>query len=278
MKIIFIFISTLFLNTTLAHAQCSPGSSGGPSYTCLTPSDVDKVFEDLTSAFAPAAGMGAQTLGKVFGVELGLVISASEANNTEAVVQQYDSSMEVPLIPMAGIVAAISLPNGIGITSTFIPKVEFDENSFQSFSLGGQWNITEMFPLGMIHLAIKANILSADAYLEHSEDTGTVLYGVVTEKADFDMKMTEFGALASLNLRFFEPYLGISTLKSTGGVYAEGSATGPASVPTVDEDSDSSGVRAYVGALFKLPGLRIGAEISNYRDINRASLKLSFKL
>lgn len=256
---------------------CAPGS--GRVFSCFNQSEVDSVFLDLTSAFAPASVIGAGSLGKVFGIELGLVVSASEAPNTERIVQQYDPDLEIPGIPMAGLSGIISLPYGLGAEVTVIPKVDLgDEGSFESLSLGARWTLTDIFPLGILNIALRSSLLTSNANYTYSEDSGNILIGTVTEDAEFDIKTFEIGAVFGLKFRLLEPYAGFSVIESSGGLKVDTtSTTGSANNEDIDESSSAEGVRAYGGLTFKLPLIRLGLEVAHFQDINRASFKLGFK-
>lgn len=255
-------------------AQCNDGQA----FTCFDQEDADAVYKDLTSAFAPTAVSGASSLGKIFGVELGLVLSASRAPNTERVVQSYGSDFEIPGIPMAGISAIFTLPYGIGVEGSFVPKVDIsDYGSFESLNLGARWTITDVFPMGFFKIAIRGSYLSSKASLTQEEDTGTPGIGTVSETADFAVDITEMGAVVGFNLKVVEPYIGFSNLSSDGSIQARGTSSEGAPIPDVDESSSISGTRMYAGVLFKLPLLRLGAEVATFEDIERASIKIAFK-
>ncbi len=272
----FLFMSllTIFISQHQAYAQCNAGQA----FTCFDQEDADAVYKDLTSAFAPTAVSGASSLGKIFGVELGLVISASRAPNTERVVQSYGSDFEIPAIPTAGISGIFTLPYGIGIEGSFVPKVDIsDYGSFESLNIGARWTITDMFPMGFFKIAVRGSYLSSKASLTQEEDTGTPGIGIVTETADFAVDITEMGAVIGFNLKVVEPYIGFSNLSSDGTIQAQGTSSGGASIPNIDEASSISGTRAYAGVLFKLPVMRLGAEVATFEDIERASIKIAFK-
>lgn len=263
----------LWLSPNMAQAQCI----GGYAFTCFNQQDADKVFKDLTSAFAPTTVSGASSLGKVFGVELGLVVSASRAPNTQDVLDSYGSDFDIPGIPMAGISGVVTLPYGIGIESTIIPKVDLGSSgSFESLNLGARWTITDIFPMGLLNIAVRTSLMKSNATFNYEEDTGGVL-GTVNETAKFDIDVFEVGAVIGLNFKVIEPYIGASDLQARGGITANGTSSTTGALPNVDESSSASGLRAYAGVLFKLPLLRIGAEVATFEGVERASVKLAFK-
>lgn len=257
-----------------AWAQCADGQT----FTCFDQADADKVFMDLTSAFAPTTVSGAGSLGKVFGVELGLVVSASKAPNTQEVVESYGSDFDIPGIPMAGISAVATMPMGFGIEGSFVPKLNLgDEASFESFNIGARWTVTDLFPMGVLKIALKTSVMQSKAAFSKEDDTGSPITGTVSETAEFNINILEIGAVLGLNLGFVEPYVGASDIRSEGTLHASGSSTGAIIIPDVDEASNSSGLRVYGGLVFKIPLMRIGAELSSFENIQRASVKIAFK-
>ena len=274
LALIFSFLMILLLNSNTAWAQCSEGQA----FTCFDQEDADKVFKDLTSAFAPTTVSGAGTLGKIFGVELGLVVSASKAPNTQEVIDSYGSDFEIPGIPMAGISAMVTLPYGIGVEGTFIPKIDIaDQGSFESLNIGARWTITELFPMGLLKIAIKSSLMTSNASFTQTEVTTSPISGTVTETANFDVEIFEVGAVLGLNFKIIEPYVGASDLKSNGSIVATGTSTGTLIIPDVNEESEAFGLRVYGGVLIKLPFMRIGAEVGRFEEVERASIKFAFK-
>jgi hypothetical protein len=275
LSLIFIALNFLFwLSPNSAKAQCV---TGGYAFTCFDQEDADKVFKDLTSAFAPTTVSGASSLGKVFGVELGLVVSASQAPNTQEVIDSYGSDFDIPGIPMAGISGIVTLPYGIGIESTIIPKIDIgDEGSFESLNLGARWTITDMFPMGLLKIAVRSSLIKSKATFNYEEDGG-LAFGTVNETADFDIEVFEVGAVIGLNFKVVEPYIGASDLQAKGNIFATGTSSIQGNLATIDEDAEAAGIRAYAGVLFKLPLLRIGAEVATFEDVARGSVKIAFK-
>ncbi len=258
----------------MAFAQCL----NGQAFTCFDQQDADKVFKDLTSAFAPTTVSGASSLGKIFGAEVGLVVSASRAPNTQEVLESYGSDFEIPGIPMAGISGIFTLPYGIGIEGTFIPQIDIgEEGSFESLNLGARWTITDLFPLGLFKITVRSSLINSNATFNYEEDTGGLPLGTVNETAEFDIKVFEIGAVVGLNFRIIEPYIGASDLQSSGSIVASGTSSTAGALPDVNESAEASGVRAYAGVLFKLPLLRIGAEVATFDGIERGSVKLAIK-
>lgn len=272
---IFVISIHLFFISQNAWAQCSEGQT----FTCFDQQDADMVFKDLTSAFAPTAVSGADSLGKIFGIEIGLVVSASKAPNTQEVIDSYGSDFEIPGIPMAGISGIFTLPYGIGVEGTFIPRIDIgEEGSFESLNLGARWTITDVFPLGLLKIALRTSLIKSSAEYAYTEDTGNPTSGIVTEDTKFDVEIFEVGAVLGLNFKIIEPYVGASDLRSSGSILATGTSTGIITIPTVDETAEAAGLRVYGGILLKvIPLMRIGAEVARFDGIDRASIKLAFK-
>lgn len=273
-KIFTLLMFSFFFASEKSYAQCAEGQA----FTCFNQADADLIFKDLTSAFAPTTVSGASSLGKIFGAEVGLVVSASRAPNTQQVIESYGSDFEVPGIPMAGISAIFTLPYGIGAEGTFIPKIDIgEEGSFQSLNIGARWTLTDIFPLGLVNIAFRTSLIKSDASFTKEEVTSSPLTGTVTETANFDISVFEIGAVVGLNFKFIEPYIGVSDLRSDGNLKASGTSTGALIIPNVDESAKSSGLRYYGGVLIKIPLMRIGAEVASYDSIERASVKFAFK-
>lgn len=235
-------------------------------------SDFDDISKDLSGAFAFSTNSGGASLGKIWGVELGLVLGVTEGNNIQRIAEENTGEEQDDLgyLPSGGLVAGVGLPFGIGVEANIIPELEFSDITVSNYSLAVRWEITDMIPLvgsfSPLKLAIRASY--GDANFQFQDET---------ESADFNISNTEFAAIAGFNLFVAEPYISLSHLQSSTDLNAESrNALFPAEVSF---DSRLKMTKFTAGVLFKLTVLRLGLEYVNFdTGVNRYTAKVSFKI
>lgn len=234
--------------------------------------------KDLVSAFAHTTNSGGSSLGSLWGVEAGVVFGALDADNLTKAAKSVSNDVpdEFKYIPYAGIVAGVALPFGIGGELSFVPKTSVGDGSFANQSIGLRWAITDMVPLvgswSPLKITARAAFGSADFKSSFSATGGS------TETVDFELKNTEFGVTAGFNFFLVEPYLGLSTVKSSSDLAATSDISLPGINPNARFSADLSGARTILGVLLKLPLLRIGLEMSNMQSTTRYTAKISLKI
>lgn len=261
--------------SNFAHAQSNV------IFTNFSPQDFEDVNEDLTSAFTHTTHNGAASLGKIFGIEVGLVLGLVEANNLERVSQSTSSSSEgIPYLPSAGISGAIGLPFGLGAEVNLIPEIdEIEDAKFENFSIAARWSITDMFPLkgGFSKLKLALRASHGNSETTYATTGNEALLGNYTASADFKTETTEFTFLVGYDLSWFEPYLSVGSVKSNGDLFAE-TVSDLQGTDTANYAAEFNGTRVVLGLAFKLPILRLGFEYSQIADAPRLTTKIAFKL
>lgn len=236
------------------------------------------ISKDLSSAFAHTTNSGGSSLGKIWGVEAGIVAGILEANNLKEIAEQVsgETQDELAYLPYAGIIAGVSLPFGIGGEMSMIPSTDLGDGSLSNLSTSLRWSVTDFIPIVGTFSPVKIVARMSVGKTEMDYTFSTT--GSSTEKADFSIKNTEFGLTAGFNMFIVEPYIGLSTVKTKSTIHASTDLA----LPGVETDrtltSDISGMRTIAGVLLKLPLLRIGLEYSNMQSSNRYTLKISLKI
>lgn len=232
--------------------------------------DFNDVSKDLTGAFSFTTNSGGSSLGKLWGVELGLVLGVTDASNIERIARENTGDDEdLGYIPSGGLIAGVALPFGIGLEANIIPELDVSDVSISNFAIAARWEITDMIPLAgsfsPLKLALRASYGNANFNYEDS-----------TESADIDIENTEIAAIAGFNLFLVEPYVSLSHLRSSTDLDAESNSIIPAEV---NLDSNLTATKFTAGVLFKLTILRLGLEYATFdTGVNRYTAKLSFKI
>ncbi len=267
------FILTFFFSN-IAYAQLD--------FTDFLDEDFKKVNEDIVSSYAHTSHIGAASLGKVLGIEAGLVLGVVEANNLKEVTTQYvnDPNDSLDFVPSAGLTGAVTTLFGLGAEVNMIPEIdEIEDAKFNNLSVAARWTITDMFPLpgklSGFKLALRASQGKSETSYAYTDfDAGL---GNFRAQADFETEITEYTLLASYNLRLMETYVSVGQLKGRGDLFAE-TVSDNFGTQTKLLESDFEGTRLVVGLLFKLPLLRIGVEYSQLADSPRVTAKIALKI
>lgn len=247
--------------------------------------DFENASKDLAAAFVHTTNSGASSLGKVFGFEVGLVFGAAESKYLKAIAKEIADDPDnedidnFSWVPYAGLVGAFSMPYGLGVEASVIPKIDFEDDSyFKHLSGSVRWTITDIFPVigsfSPLKLTAKVSYGQTDLYYKTNATSTS------TETADFSISNFEYGLVAGANLVFLEPYVGVSSVKTQSELYAETDYVSP--IPGViinnrEFKTDLKSARYLAGLLFKFPLFRFGLEYSNLHTVDRYTAKLAFK-
>ncbi len=242
--------------------------------------EFDLISKDLVAAFAHTINSGGSSLGKIWGLEAGIVAGILSSKNLENVAKNISGIKQdnFSYIPYAGFIAGVTLPFGIGYELNIIPTLglDFENDSFFNTSTALRWSVTDLIPIvgtfSPLKIALKAAFGKTAVKYTFNINTDS------EEKTDFKLNNTELGIVAGFNLFLIEPYLGLSHVKSKTRLHASTNIKIPGIITEQTLKSDLSGTRTIIGLLFKLPIFRIGLEWSNLQDSNRYTAKLSLKI
>ena len=236
--------------------------------------DFDDVSKDLGAAFAFSTNSGGSSLGKLWGIEAGLLFGVTNASNIARIVKEHSGKdqSELARIPSGGLIAGVAFPFGIGIEANIIPKLDVSDASFSNSALAVRWEITDTTPLiggfSPLKLALRASY--GNSGFDYQDNT---------EKANFNIKNTEIAAIAGFNLFLVEPYISLGYLKTSVDLNAKSKSLLLEIPAEINLDSSLSTTKFTTGILFKLPIIRFGFEHVNFSGgVNRYTAKLSFKI
>ena len=236
----------------------------------FTQEDFDSVSEEVGGAFSFTTNSGGSSLGKIWGVELGLVFGVTESANLNRIAEENTGEdQELGYIPTGGLIAGVALPFGIGFEANIIPDLDISDVGVSNFAIAARWEITDMIPLAgsfsPLKLALRASY--GDSKFSYQDSL---------EEAEINVSNTEVAAIAGFNLFVAEPYISLSYLNSSTDLNAESRSITPLEV---QYDSDFSTTKFTAGVLFKLTILRLGLEYTNFdTGVDRYTAKVSFKI
>lgn len=244
--------------------------------------DFKNVSKDLASAFSHTTNSGAASLGKVFGLELGLVAGGVESKYLKDKAEEISGEPQdqFKYLPYAGVVFGFSSAYGLGIEASIIPEIELGggDGEFSNYSGALKWTLTDLIPLAgsfsPIKIALHTSYGETNLYYTYNGS------GVSTETADFNISNFEYGLTLGLDVYFLEPYLSVGYVKTTSMLDAATDYVPPIPGLIIADqhfDAKLEGARLKAGLLLKLPFFRFGLEMSNLQSANRYTAKLSVK-
>ncbi len=247
---------------------CHSTSFAFLQFNNISDDDFKSVSKEFTANFSHLSVSGANTLGSIFGFEVGLIGGITSTPDTKRIVQSSGGS-SIGEIPNGVLYGALTIPMGVTFEANLMPSIEVAGVRSNVFSGAVKWTLTEtLLPYVPLSLAAKF------AYTHSSLDGDTVVNGNQTS-LHFTDDATNLSLLASKDLFFVEPYVSVglvsahTNLKTDyGSVFINGSNSNSANI---------AGTAVLLGGEFKFILFKMGLEYGNILGASRYNLKLAFK-
>ncbi|NQZ01757.1 MAG: hypothetical protein HRT45_13935 [Bdellovibrionales bacterium] len=244
-------------------------------FDSVTEGDLEKVVRDFSSIFHHTSVSGANTLGSVFGFEVGLIGGLGKVNSLDDVVQDADPDADVPgLLPHGGLLGILSVPFGWTFELSLIPEFGDDGFAFSNTTAAVKWSLTESVLSALpLSIALKGHYSQTKINFEQ-EDPSTP---GVTVDGTYESTVTGLQAVVSKDLLVVSPYAALGFLQASGDLGVNGSGS---IFDTDFTSSDSASVNTtstqlIVGAEVKLLLMKLAAEYSRQFDTERFTAKFS---
>lgn len=264
-------IILLLLALTSIHSY-----AGTPALENINESQFKKITKEFGANFVHTAVTPPESLGAVFGVEVGLLAGVTESDETNKVVKSVDADSKLEYVPHAGLMAQVSIPFGISFEATMLPETEASDLSIKAFSFAGKWTLTDsLLKIPFLDIATRFHIGSSEASYKTSDSVSSV---PVDSEVKFETSSWGINLMAGPNLLLFKPYAGIgyvstktdlSVTSTTGTIFDTSFTTGKSA------SEKHSGAQFIVGAELDLFVLHIGAEYTKLLDTQKYTAKLS---
>ena len=235
----------------------------------ISQEDLENIMDEVSANFHHTSVSGANTLGSIFGFELGLIGGITKTPKIDALVKEQDPDESAEQVPHGTLLGVLTVPLGITAELGIVPEVGSGDFKFSRQSLGVKWTITEVLLTDLpVSLAIKGHYTKAELEFEqpvNGQDT----------KVKVEDSVTGFLFLVSKNFAIVEPYAGIGYLMSDGDIDVSGTSTIFNFTTSQQASAKNSTTQFLVGAELKLLVFKMGAEYSRQFDTDRYSLKLA---
>lgn len=213
--------------------------AAGPGFNNLTQDDFDKAIRELSANSGYHSVSGAGTLGSIFGFEVGLVAGLTKTPDINAYSKTVDANADISRLPHAALLLGVSVPLGFTGELMLFPERVISEVSYRQFGGSLKWTATDVLMLPF-NLAVRAfvtnNHMSFQQTISNASTGGVPTLMTVSQ----DNRQTGLQLLASPNLPFLEPYVGVGTVRATGTLAVSGTSNGTIFNFTNSQSAESS--------------------------------------
>jgi len=251
----------------------NPAVADEPTFDNLSDEDLELITQEFSAMFVHTSATPPTALGKVFGIEAGIIASAVKSKSIEEISKRVDSNAEVPFLPSAVIFGAVSVPYGFTIETNILPEVELSGLEASHYGAGVKWSLTDnLLPDLPFDLAVKT-------YYSKSEVSfNQVIPGSGQVDVGFENSMYGADVLFGLDLVAIQPYVGAGFVNSDSEI--DGTAAADPSYSLFldnvsrSKKSSAESMRLTAGCQFNLTLLKLTAEYNRVFDRDRLSVKL----
>lgn len=261
-KKILMGLSIILLGTTAYTSEL-------PDFGDLSLPEIEDVLQDFTANSFPTTVSGAASMGRVVGVEFGLVGGVTTTDSIE----KYTLENDVDKMPTALIFARVDAPFGFGAEVTMLP-LEIGDVEYNTFSIAGRMNVNKFMPLLPVNLKAKLRFGNSDISYKGNVDGNDV-------EGDMSNTYTSLDLTVSKKFIFVEPYAGIGFINAKGDYkYAATNPPAPVVGPISTEKKDvkMNTEHLFAGVQVNLVGFKLGLEYSKLYDSDRIMAKFAFGL
>ena len=240
----------------------------------ISKSEIEGIANDFSANFTHTAVTGANTLGSVFGFEVGLILGATKIESLEDIIKETDPNADVPgLLPHGGLMGMISVPFGWTFEATFIPSTGDDSFEFSNLTAAVKWSLTETL-LSALPLSIAVRGHYAKTSIDFTqEDPGLT---TATVNGSLDNTVTGLQAVVSKDFVVVTPYAALGFLQGTGELSVNGTDSAFNFTASNSASADVTSEQILIGAELKMVIFKLAAEYSRQFETERYTAKASF--
>lgn len=249
----------------------------------LNEDDVKTVISELGTSFSHTTVSSAGSLGKIFGIEAAIVGGVVESKGIDRLVQESSSDGEgVEVIPYGAIIAAVSLPMGLGGEVSFIPSQEaFGDFEYNKLGFAFKWTLTDALLALPFDMSVKAHHTVASLSFDQTINNSSTGNTDVNATVDYSSNISGLQLIVGKSLLLVSPYIGIGYIRVDGELEVSASGGGTifdpsfSSAQTVDELE--SGFEYFAGLQLNLLIIRAAVEVGKVLDNTKVAVKLGLK-
>jgi hypothetical protein len=199
--------------------------AAAPAFSSLNQSDVDKLENELLENTSLHSVLPPSALGSVWGFEIGVAGGVTKTPELNNQVKRVNSSTDVPILPHAGIVGAVSAPFGITGEAVYLPKETFSETSYQQYALALKWTLTDSL-LSFLPMNIAVRGFTSRSEFSFTQTVTDPVFGSMNINVANIGRVSGVQLFASPKLiPILEPYIGLGYLSANGTLSQTGDTT-----------------------------------------------------
>ncbi len=247
--------------------------AGTPGFTNITSTDLENISKEFSANFVHRPLTPASSLGAIFGFEVGIVASMTDAPKIGEITKREDPTDSDPIDKLlnAGLMGAVSVPYGITAELILLPEQDLGDLTISNYSLGVKWTFSSLLPIPVVDLAIRGHYGTTD--ISYNDTVSAV-----ATEVSLDNSTMGFTLLASANLMIVEPYAGVGFVSRDTTLKASGSAQifNTSFTTSQSQTTDGSSLQYFAGVEVDLLFIHLAAQYENVFDTSIVSGKLSF--
>jgi hypothetical protein len=253
-------------------------ASGVPSLNSLTQNDVNSISKEFATNFAHSILAPASSLGKLMGLEFGIMGGLTYTPEINRVSKLYSTTSNISFIPTAGIIAGLTLPFGINGELNFIPSIALSGVTLQNTSYALKWEVSSLMANPALNIALRLHANSGQFGYSSVINNSTTSNQNVNATTTWENSSLGYNLEISKKFLFIEPYLGFGLINSKTNIGVTGSSN--ISIFTFSSassyQSSNSGAHLFTGLNLNLFLFKIGAEYNQMLGNKKLLAKVSF--
>ena len=104
-----------------------PTLAAAPALQDIKEEDFNKITKEFAANFVHTTVTPPNSLGALFGFEVGIIGGVTRAKNIETISKSISSSSNLKYLPHAGIMGQVTIPFGISFEGSFFPEKKFGD-------------------------------------------------------------------------------------------------------------------------------------------------------
>lgn len=239
----------------------------GPQFSNLSKNDVENVAREFSATFSHT-GVSAPETDGLWGLEVGALAGQSKTADLASVIDRSGGKgSDFENLYHAGLMVRAHFPLELFAEVTLLPEQDFSDVKVKNTTYELGWNAGRFFNLPL-DLALGANFANSTLSFSQAASGSTPASTV-----DIDSKTNILWIGASKSFGPLTPYVKLGQAKADSDVKATASIfqyTG-----SQNEEVMSDGGYFAVGANLQLLFIKLGVEVSQIMEVQRASAKIS---
>lgn len=233
----------------------------------LSREDLENIVGDFSAVSVHTTVSGAEPLGEVWGLEVGMLGGVSQADEIDAIFVREGVAAEADYLPRGLLFGRLSTPLNLTLEAGILPQIGNEEFEFSLKSAALMWSSGTWLPLD---LAVKGHISWSDVSFEQQVNS-------LDTQVDYENTVQGIELIASYSFPFLDPYIGLGYLEGNGDMTIAGTDNFYNFTTSQSASAKNTGMEFFIGFELDLI-LKLGLEYAERFGESTYTAKLSFDL